>query len=55
MKLFIALSLSLFFLAGCALPKTEPYRVRESQFQTRLEYLRFCDHYYLHRTDICVD
>jgi len=50
-----AFILLLFTLSACALPKTEPYRVRESQFQTRLEYLRYCDHYWLARPEICVD
>lgn len=52
----VAVLLYLFFMiAGCALPRTEPYRVRQADFQTRLQYLRYCDHYWLGRGDICVD
>lgn len=53
--IFALCLLTLAPLAGCTLPKTEPFRVRQSQFPDRLSYLRYCDHYWLHRTDICVD
>jgi len=52
MKRSFVLALCLFAVNACA---TQPYRVRESQFPDRLSYLRYCQHYWLGRNDICID
>lgn len=49
--LFVCFSLALLFLVGCV---TAPRVYRQEQFSSRGEYLRFCDHYFLARRDICV-
>ena len=55
MKRSMFFALCVLALSACALPQAQPYRVRQSQFQSRLEYLRYCNHYWMHRPDICID
>jgi hypothetical protein len=43
--LFVLLSVG--FLAGCSTARPPRLVYRESQFNSRLEFLRFCNHYEL--------
>lgn len=51
-KLAIA-AILLLSLATCG-PVQKTY-YQPHQFQSRLEWLRFCQHFYLNRDDICKD
>lgn len=39
-------------LVGCS-NQVPTHVYRPSQFENRLDWLKFCDHYYLYRNDIC--
>jgi len=51
-SLFLSAMLTMLLLGGCA---TKPRQYTPEHFNSRLEWLRFCAHYYLDRADICVD
>lgn len=53
-QILVALCFTVMVFTGCTVAeRTHVYR--PSQFETRLDWLRFCQHYYVQRTDVCRD